>query len=519
MELTREQLQWIAQSVPGNAAIYRMRGYRVDALYLSPGLAALNGMTWEEYKKISMDDAVAMVFPEDLPKLLLMARDHSQIGDSFDLYYRVLHKTRGFDWAHGTYRVCGTLDGDPVFVAVFTNASVETDIYQEILDYTDRRVYVCDRHTFDILYANKAAKAYAKDQETPSFRQKCFAFIRDQHRVCRGCWLRRLNKESTMQRKYYNSARGAWEEMSGKFINWCGHDAFVEFVTDVTDNERQKELIRESQQRYEVAVDGANLAVWEYHIKERQLISTSARIAKYNVPSVLENMPESFLQYFGAAEQEKLIHFFDQIHAGVPVVTGDFWVQWSPDAPCICERACFTVIKDEAGCPDIAYGVSSDVTAQKRQIEQYNQSMALLLAVNPKALGMLHFNLTQNSIIRCYGLSPESEQIFAVKSFDEFVANVSERIHDEEQRTRYVSQVNRQALLEAFAAGKMTQSIVICRADGKDKSIWIRIFYHLLENPDTRDVKVSCILWIFRGKNSGMIYSTSLPIRKMICLR
>ena len=45
-----------------------------------------------------------------------------------DCTFRVFHKTLGVDWAHINARICGRLSGCPVFLAIYTNASMETDM-------------------------------------------------------------------------------------------------------------------------------------------------------------------------------------------------------------------------------------------------------------------------------------------------------------------------------------------------------------------------------------------------------
>ena len=94
VEITREQVQLIADSVPGHVAIYRYDGEHAETLYLSPSMAALNGMTWDEYEPINRANSVAMVVPEDLPDLLAAIRSHikAKTTESFDVYFRVLHK-------------------------------------------------------------------------------------------------------------------------------------------------------------------------------------------------------------------------------------------------------------------------------------------------------------------------------------------------------------------------------------------------------------------------------------------
>ena len=73
------------------------------------------------------------------------------------MHYRVYHAERGFDWVHAKGSLCGMLGGCPVLSFTFSNASEESDIYQDILDHANRMIYIADCRSHEVLYANRAA--------------------------------------------------------------------------------------------------------------------------------------------------------------------------------------------------------------------------------------------------------------------------------------------------------------------------------------------------------------------------
>jgi signal transduction histidine kinase/ActR/RegA family two-component response regulator len=125
MELTPEILAYLARVTPGHTAIYRLQGNTFITLYTSPSLPTLNGLTREEYTAKVKHNASDIVLPEDLPVLMAAVKKTLTTGEQVDCYYRVYHKKLGFDWAHVCARICGELEGDPVFLAVYNNASRE----------------------------------------------------------------------------------------------------------------------------------------------------------------------------------------------------------------------------------------------------------------------------------------------------------------------------------------------------------------------------------------------------------
>ena len=241
MEVTLRDLELLKRVMPGCSAVYRLRGSVFETLFISPGLCALNGMSPEEYARLTAQDALDSVLPEDRAGLMEAVGCAVSAGEPLDCYFRVFHKTLGFDWAHLNARYCGDLDGCQIFLAVYTNASVETDVYQRILDHSSNVAYVCDCRSYEILYANRAARAYRRGDAPFSYGVPCYRYIQDRSAPCEDCFLKTVKPGGCLKRKRRNPLSGAWEQLSGEYISWCGHDAFVQYIVDITENE-QKQL-------------------------------------------------------------------------------------------------------------------------------------------------------------------------------------------------------------------------------------------------------------------------------------
>ena len=679
MEITQERLAILQEALPGNAAIYCVKAEQVEALYISPGLARLNGMTWEEYKKVNLQNPLALVFPEDLPKLWAAVKQCVKTGEEVELNYRVFHKIHDFDWAHATFKRCGEKEGKPVFVGIFANASIETGIYQKILDHTKRRIYVCDKNTYELLYANKAAKEFADNKGLPLFQQKCYSFIRGQEAPCEDCWLKLTEDDKGSLRKLYDEKKQLWEQSTGIFMDWCGHDAFVQYVDDISENERQKTLLQntfaieqrllranrilngkedinvrinkllqdmgeylqaersylfmlkedrlynthewckegvkpeianlqelavpymarwlatfqtgkclivdniekikklnpteyalmrargihsyieapvfyngvlrgflgvdnpepdwqekrpasmignillslsyslsdvlekaevlsnlqQSQQRYAIAVASADLAVWEYDIKQHKMTNANGKLRKYHIPETLENVPEAILPYVLPADREKMRAFYRRLEDGEKVISEEFWLQGENTASPVCERTFYSIVKDKQGKAAKAYGISMDITAQKRQSLKFTKAMDLLLTANPDAVGMLQFNLTKNLCNEKHAISATTHKMLQANNLDELFATIESYIISEEDKAAFRATFNRKFLLEQFAKGITTHQIEYYRRKVDAGPVWIKVYLNLLENPNTRDIE-------------GVIYSSEISREKQL---
>jgi signal transduction histidine kinase len=243
MELSNYDLELLEKSMPGHAAIYRICGEKAEVLWISPSLPALNGLTMEEYLEMTRKTGTAIACREDVPALLGAIRESVRTGAPLDHYFRVLHKTSGTDWAHINARLCGELDGCPVFAAVYTNASVETDLYQRILDNTSRKVYVYDRKTYEILFANKAARDFDSPAGKKCVGEKCYTYLHGLDKPCENCYMRRAERGNSTEDRY-SAERGVWEHLSGGFVDWRGHSAFIQYIDDVSETVKHQREMR-----------------------------------------------------------------------------------------------------------------------------------------------------------------------------------------------------------------------------------------------------------------------------------
>ena len=672
MELTDETIELIRQMTPGNAALYRVNGGVIETLYASPGLPALNGMTRAEYEELTGSNAANTVLAADLPGLMKAVDACVRTGQPLDCHYRVVHKTRGFDWVHANARLCGTRAGKPVLLALYSNASVENDIYQNILNHSSSSVFVCDCHTHELLYANETAVSRRKSRDIPFIGSTCYAYMQGRTTPCEECALKRGDCTQLKDEKRCDPRTGTWESVNGEFVNWCGHDAFIHYISDITASEThqlelknileteeqlvkciqslsepipleqrleqvledvgvflqadrayifdikdgktnnlyewcgpgvtpEKDLLQnveisyiqrwlptfqqhqsvvvpdigqireskpneyqimsmqgirsyieapliidgrltgfvgvdnpapqrivhsddmllslaysisnaiaraqneqklvDSQRRYALAVEGANLGVWEYDIRAHRLYSPNHRLRRYNIPDVVENMPDAVGSWVLPQDREKMIQLYRRLETGEASASEDVWMQWSPESAPVCERVIYTVIRDNGGAPTMAYGISIDVTAQKLEQQKFRRTMETLLDSNPDALGILQVNLTRNKCGEGHSASPFLKSTTRAKTLDELIRIVSGLIPSQNERREFLERFSCEKMLAAFKAGKNFLQFEYRRVGEKGRPFWMRTFIRMLKNPDTGDVE-------------GVMYSLDITKKK-----
>ena len=71
-----------------------------------------------------------------------------------------------------------------------------------------------------------------------------------------------------------------WAEVSVNGLDWQGEGAFVSVIVDVSERVRTQQMLRESEERYALAMQGANVGMWDWHVDTNNLYG-SANVWRY----------------------------------------------------------------------------------------------------------------------------------------------------------------------------------------------------------------------------------------------
>ena len=276
-EFTDEQLRYLVEKTPGNKAIYQIIGDRIAALYLSPSLHSLVGMEEDEFRRAMERNTADTVLPDDLPDLMNAIRECIRTGKQMDHYWRVFQPEQGFLWVHGSACFCGLRGGFPVLFVSYGTDLNEVDLYKDVVDNSATMAYVCDCRSYEILYANKAAREYAGHTgESILPGKKCYAMIQGRDAPCENCFMKTVARGEILSQDRFNTARGTWEHLSGKYLNWCGRDAFIQYITDITESVKGQNELKELLQLHQLQLKATQILNEEGDTDER--INSSLRI-------------------------------------------------------------------------------------------------------------------------------------------------------------------------------------------------------------------------------------------------
>ena len=512
MELTKEMLAHFSALAPSNSAVYHVsRSGALETLFLSENIPSLLDLTREEYLRITEHDAMELALPNDRAGLQAATVRCITRGEPFEYHYRVYHKTKGFEWVHVYAHVCGQLEGRPLILALFSNMTSEGGIYQQLLDASDRKVLVIDRGSLEILYANRLARTADSGEEISLLDKTCHALLHGRSQKCENCGMGDMEKEGFSEEIRYDGGSGKWEQFTRRRISWCGHDALLVYIKDIT-AERTTQLDAERfRQMYADATQEARLIVWTYdermHRAEMLWDGYTRKICeKLGVPRVVENVPDSLLPYVDPADRNAFAEMYRAIDRGDMRSECEFHFQLPTQPQAECERAIARVIFDENGQRLGVYCFGQNITAQKREEAKYHLAYEELEQAHPYSLGSFRLNLTKNWCGS--GKSPYSYILEQQKSgnVDGYFRAASELVADPALRERFFQVFDRAALLSGFAKGIDKVSMSYPVIDSNRVRRWIEAILFMMRNPRTGDVEgVTYAVDISAQKRSELI--------------
>ena len=489
MEITDETLDALKIIAHELSAVYKVRGGVLEPLYTSPDIPALVGMSGAGFDAATARDAMELVVPDDAARVRTLVRECLAEQKTVDVYYRIFHQGRGFDWLHAKMRPFGERDGAPLIFASFANATMETDIYRRLLNSLGFAVLVCDCETCEIFYANDKARNIC-GLESNYLGKRCFSSIYGRDTPCPDCIVDELRRSGAVTRKRFNEKRGVWDQISGERAEWCGHDAFILHIEDITENERVKEALARESERFELTALNAGIAAWEYDVKKRRIFHVSRVMKQLGFPDVIDNVPESLLPMLREGEAAKLRAIQRRIEAGEAKISADVWFTRPSDGEAQCSRVVWSVVKDETGAPASAFCVSIDITRHKAAEERYEESLREMISSNLNALGALRINLTKGLCEEAHIYSQlVSQDVAGARTLDDFVKIVSSLIPTRSERIAFEQTFRADCMIEAYRSGESHLNFDYRKRGANGQPVWIRLHANMFQNPETEEIE------------------------------
>lgn len=261
--------------------------------------------------------------------------------------------------------------------------------------------------------------------------------------------------------------------------------------TDITFQMQAESELAQSKKRYQLAVKGAGILVWEYDIPTHTARLVDKTMAPHLKANVFTNIPDSLMPYVEERSAKDFRNLIRRIGEGKSSIEeADIWTNHIPNINgAHCHHLTFSIEFNRSGKPEKAYAVDTDITPSKIEEESFSDSIQGLLTANPDSLCTFRINLTTNTCVSCHGSSAYIIKMLNSKTGDEWFEKFKKVIISDKKQPDIKKTLNRNSFMEMFHQGKRRFSITYRRSmeDGKIK--WVETFFSLLSNPLTGEVE------------------------------
>lgn len=505
-EIEKDELLDIMRKMPGYISAYLIDGDQLKVLYYSPRIIKTLGFSADEYEKLVQRDACDSIFAGDRAKILAHFKRCMQTSSDVYSEFTIQRKRGDYVKTLVVSRIVGTMDGKPVLVSSFSNVALESEPhalpaisasdYKSMVDNIPCGIAILRMRDGDIslLAANRALcamvgvsqKGMNGDSADELFRRvhpddvdasrNAISVMFSKHHGA-VCIYRTLNEKT---HKYL------WLHASGRSIDQPdGSQIAYICYTDVTVQKETEADLRRSRQRYQLAVKGADLTVWEFDIKTRRATCHDDGFARAGFPNVIEDMPYSLLDHVDEKDRAQFLLMYADIEGGKKSVSGEFWYRRSPSDKPRCARATYSTVFDNRGRPVKAYGVMQDITLQKLEAEKYDGMMQKMLRASSRSLSTVCLDLTLNRVEKDISSGAD----VAYKTADEFLAAGAKRVVEQKAAEACAAAYNRRALLTAYFSGQTERSDLYLRRGDDGKNGWAELLVSMAQNPETGNVE------------------------------
>lgn len=435
-----------------------------------------------------------LVHPLDMDRLKKEAVQRSGHFDAYEISYRVVKNDGGYIWVSQNSRHSVDENGEEVIFAYYTDITRIKRMEDEILagarkyetlinsipggvgmyrwDESLTPIYISDR-VYELCDMTEAEYAAATKNSTldvfhPDDRQGMMDAVQHAYENNR--------KFDYTHRVLQKHGGYHWMRVCGQIMpSEDGSNIIYVVFTDVNEQIKAENALKESELRYATAIESSNINIWEYDYVADSL-TIFARSVRVSSPStIIKNYIRSAIGGHHVREDciQPLLDAISQLKSGENQVTLDLWLRLSIDSDYWCERVICTNIFSDSGVPSKAYCIGRDVTKEKEAEKRYRDEMSYREAMQKATLASINVNLTQNIIIDYRSNFPQiSEHMRSAKTAQEYFSCVYTELTTEDMRKKCTSVFNCEALLGHFANGETTISMELTRMMGGQKILY-----------------------------------------------
>lgn len=271
---------FLLQSIPGAVIVYKVKDNAFEVLTCSRGLSIITGWEAEEFCQNFGNTNIKKIHPSDKKHYQDVIHRIVKTKSRADLIFRGYKKDGSMIWLFLQGQYAGEEDGCPIIECLILEASDNASMYQSILDQSTSLVTVVDAHTFEVLYANQAAKDTVSVRQGQYIGSVCYKNIYGLEQPCERCIVHQPGEHMCVIPEYEYCGQ-FYRQIFRKML-WHGKEAIMEFTDNVTDQKEKVALIERQKDMQDAILDTipAGIMVFKFTETGIKIVSVNKSICE-----------------------------------------------------------------------------------------------------------------------------------------------------------------------------------------------------------------------------------------------
>ncbi|MEG0766776.1 MAG: ATP-binding protein, partial [Clostridia bacterium] len=272
---------------------------------------------------------------------------------------------------------------------------------------------------------------------------------------------------------------------------YCPQEGYCACIlADVTAEKETEIALRQANERFHMALEHSDIDIWEYDLVHDRCIQPCKMTRHFDLPNIVENYPASL---FGTGaihpdSESEYVRLSQMLKQGAVQATMDVQLR-NAQGGYEWHRIDYQTLFSDDGKPIKAIGVSRELTSLKAMEERYAQELSYLQCMVPNTVSSCNIDLTNNTVSQKNSRLQKNNELRQMVSADGLFARVATHIIGEEDRKRFIAQINREAMLRCFYEGRTEFSMDYRYDIGENSHLWLLTRVHMMKHPHTENIE------------------------------
>ncbi len=417
-------------------------------LYISPQIKDLIGFTPEEYKA-DPDIWRERLHPDDKERVLKAVIQSHDEKKAFVQEYRMIGKDGRIVWFHDEAVIVKDPNGRPLFLQgvmydITQRKEAEEEIrkFKTIADKAGHGVAMSDLEG-KLTYVNELF-ARMHGYEPEELVGKHLSIFHNQEQLQR---VNELNRRLVLEGSY--TAEEVWHQRKDNTIfpasmsaivirNEKGEPLFLAATaTDITERKKAEEALKQSEERFRLAMEAANDALWDWNIVTNEIYRNPRHAAMLGYEQ--DEIPASQEGWEGLIHPDDRARVFGALKRYLAGSTASYKVEYrlkakSGDYIWVLGRGKVVAYSDD-GTPLRMIGTNIDVTEHRKALETIREKQTLIQGILDYTRSVIVVRDIQGRYVL---INKEAENVLGIDSF-EVVGKTPYDIHTRDKANRILA--------------------------------------------------------------------------------